>query len=70
MPRRPGDKVIWSYVTADEKALIATMAKREGCPVAELFRRAINSLAMDVGDEAVFIEGRKLGRPRREEKSL
>jgi hypothetical protein len=66
MPRRKRDKVIWSAVDADEKVLISALAAREGVTLAELLRRAINALAMESGDEAIFIEPRKQGRPRRD----
>lgn len=56
---------IYTSVTAEEKNVIESFALREGCSVAELLRRAINSMAEESGDEAVFVAPRTLGRPRR-----
>ena len=64
MPRRIADKVLFTSVSEDERRLIDGLAKREGCAVSELLRRGINSLALDVGDEAVFLESRRPGRRR------
>jgi hypothetical protein len=64
MPRREGDVLLIATVSADERALIAALARREGCAtISQFIRMAINSLALEAGDEAVCLDDRPRGRP-------
>lgn len=65
MPRRAGDCLCSFWVSADEHALLKAMAARERVSLVALLRMAVNSMAAESGDEAVFLEHRKRGRPRR-----
>jgi hypothetical protein len=62
--RRDDDRYICATVSPDEHALITVLARREQLTLSELIRRALNSMAEESGDEAIFIEPRHRGRKR------
>jgi NADPH-dependent glutamate synthase beta subunit-like oxidoreductase len=64
MPRRVGDRLVTVTVSEDERRLLIEMARRNGChSAADFLRMAVNSMALESDDEAVFVEQRMRGRP-------
>ena len=57
--KRQHDKHVFATVDEEEYALIVAMARLQQCSVSALIRRAINALAMECGDEMVFVESRR-----------
>lgn len=65
MARRSGDRVCYFWVSAEEYSALRALAKREGVSLVAMLRMAVNSMAEESGDEAVFVEHRQRGRPKK-----